>query len=125
MSPAGETYMIQQMGAEAGPYSLMDLQTQLRGGSLKADTMVRKSEGGSFFRAAELPGLFSQKEWLTTLLLSVFVGSLGVDRFYLGQTGLGVVKLLTCGGVGVWALIDIIMVATGKMTDAQGLPLRR
>jgi len=63
------------------------------------------------------------KSWLVALLLSIFVGSLGVDRFYLGYIGLGVVKLITCGGVGIWWLIDLILIATGKMTDKEGRPL--
>ena len=61
-----------------------------------------------------------KKDWMTALLLSIFLGGLGVDRFYLGYTGLGILKLLTCGGAGIWSIIDIIMIATGKMKDAQG-----
>lgn len=64
-----------------------------------------------------------QRDWLTTVLLSFFLGSIGVDRFYLGQTGLGVAKLLTLGGCGVWALIDFIMILMNNVTDAQGRPL--
>lgn len=64
-----------------------------------------------------------RKKWLTALLLSILLGGLGVDRFYLGYTGLGVLKLLTCGGLGIWAIIDIIMIATGKLNDASGQPL--
>ena len=45
----------------------------------------------------------------TILLFSVFLGSIGVDRFILGDTGLGVGKLLTAGGCGIWALIDIFL----------------
>jgi TM2 domain-containing membrane protein YozV len=63
------------------------------------------------------------KDWLVALLLSIFLGSLGVDRFYLGYIGLGILKLITCGGVGVWWLIDLILIATGKMTDKNGQPL--
>jgi TM2 domain-containing membrane protein YozV len=63
------------------------------------------------------------KSWLTTLLLAIFLGGLGVDRFYTGHIGLGVVKLITCGGAGIWAIIDIILIATGKRTDSNGNPL--
>jgi len=70
---------------------------------------------------AQPAGPISNKDWLITLLLSIFLGNLGVDRFYLGSIGLGILKLLTCGGVGVWSIIDIIPVATGKMKDGQGL----
>ena len=65
----------------------------------------------------------SDKDWTTLLILSVLLGGLGVDRFYAGHIGLGVLKLLTIGGCGIWALIDIILVATGKFTDGDGLPI--
>jgi TM2 domain-containing membrane protein YozV len=68
------------------------------------------------------PG-YSDKPWMTTLLLSLFVGVLGVDRFYLGYTGLGIAKLLTCGGCGIWALVDFILIVTDKLPDAMGRPL--
>jgi TM2 domain-containing membrane protein YozV len=55
--------------------------------------------------------------------LSFFLGGLGIDRFYLGYTGLGVAKLLTLGGLGIWALIDFIMIALRKVTAADGSAL--
>ena len=61
-----------------------------------------------------------RKDWLTTLLLSLFAGFLGIDRFYMGYTGLGILKLCTCGGAGIWALIDLILIAMNKMKDANG-----
>lgn len=62
------------------------------------------------------------KNKLTAILLSIFTGGLGIDRFYLGYTGLGVVKLLTMGGFGIWALIDLIMICTGSLRPADGSP---
>lgn len=62
------------------------------------------------------------KNKLTAILLSIFTGVLGVDRFYLGYTGLGVAKLLTAGGFGVWAIIDLIMICTGSLRPADGSP---
>ena len=66
-----------------------------------------------------------KKSHMTALLLSIFAGSLGVDRFYLGYIGSGVGKLLTLGGCGIWYIIDIISIATGKMKDADGNDLEK
>jgi TM2 domain-containing membrane protein YozV len=54
------------------------------------------------------------KNWIVALLLSFFLGPLGVDRFYLGCVGTGVLKLITFGGLGFWALIDFIRLAIGS-----------
>ncbi len=70
-------------------------------------------------------GRIGRKDWLTALLLSLLVGWLGVDRFYLGYTGLGILKLVTLGGCGVWALVDLILIILNKLPDAQGNPLRQ
>jgi TM2 domain-containing membrane protein YozV len=51
------------------------------------------------------------KNWIAALLLSILVGSLGIDRFYMGYVGLGILKLITLGGLGIWWLIDLILVA--------------
>lgn len=120
-----EQFLVQRMGGEDGPYGFQDLQMMVRGGTVKSGTMLRKESGGHWFPASEVPGLFSDKDWLTALLLSLFLGGLGIDRFYLGYTGLGVLKLLTGGGCGVWWLIDLILIATARLTDISGVPLKR
>ncbi len=64
-----------------------------------------------------------RKNWLTAVLLSFFLGWWGVDRFYLGYVGPGVLKLLTCGGLGLWWVIDLVLLLTGSMKDSRGNPL--
>jgi TM2 domain-containing membrane protein YozV len=66
-----------------------------------------------------------QKKWIVAVLLSLLAGGVGADRFYLGYIGLGIAKLLTLGGCGIWALIDLIMIILDKMPDAQGQPLAK
>ncbi len=50
--------------------------------------------------------------WVLALLMSLFFGSIGVDRFIMGHVGLGILKLLTGGGFGIWWIIDVILIAT-------------
>ncbi|HEU5199173.1 MAG TPA: TM2 domain-containing protein [Ktedonobacterales bacterium] len=64
-----------------------------------------------------------QKDWLTTLLLCIFVGYLGVHSFYTGKTVFGILQLVTLGGCGIWTLVDLIMIITDKYVDGNGLPL--
>jgi TM2 domain-containing membrane protein YozV len=54
------------------------------------------------------------------LIISIFLGELGIDRFCVGKIGTGILKLITCGGCGIWWLIDIILIATGNFTDKAG-----
>lgn len=60
------------------------------------------------------------KSKVVALILSIFFGELGIDRFYLGYIGTGILKLITCGGFGIWWLIDLIMIATGKLKPKDG-----
>ena len=62
----------------------------------------------------------SSKQNLVALLLCLFLGMLGVHRFYVGKIGTGILQLVTLGGLGIWALIDLIFIAMGKFTDKEG-----
>ncbi len=66
----------------------------------------------------------SDKSKLVAGLLQIFLGGLGIGRFYLGYSTIGVLQLVTFGGCGVWALIDAIMILMGNVPDAQGRTLR-
>lgn len=60
------------------------------------------------------------KSFITTWILSMLLGGLGADRFYLGKIGTGVAKLLTGGGLGIWSIVDLIIVLTGNARDKDG-----
>ena len=66
----------------------------------------------------------SEKEFVPTLMLCFFLGVFGVHRFYVGKTGTGIAMLFTWGGLGIWALIDFLMIATGSFTDKEGKPIK-
>ena len=66
----------------------------------------------------------SEKGFVPAILLCLFLGGLGVHRFYAGKIGTGILQLLTLGGLGVWALIDLIVIITGNFRDSEGLPIK-
>ena len=91
-------------------------------GKLSGDTLV-VDQNGEQWNAKQIPGVFSKRDWLITLILSVVLGSLGVDRFYLGKIGTGILKLITFGGLGIWWVIDIVLIAIKKLDDKEGYKL--
>jgi len=67
----------------------------------------------------------ASRNYNTLVWLSILLGEFGVDRFYVGKVGTGLLKLITVGGCGIWWLIDVIMVCSGKFTDKDGNVIRK
>lgn len=65
----------------------------------------------------------SEKKILPAFLLCFFFGVLGIHRFYVGKVGTGIAQIFTLGGLGIWALIDMIMIIVGSFTDKDGAKL--
>lgn len=66
----------------------------------------------------------SPKDWLVCILLCFFLGYLGMHRFYVGKTGTGILQLLTCGGLGIWTIIDFVRILFGRFRDSEGRLVR-
>jgi TM2 domain-containing membrane protein YozV len=71
------------------------------------------------------PADYVKKSWLVTFFLSLFLGGLGVHRFYTGKIVTGLLMLFTVGGFFIWWFIDFILVATGAFTDKKGFRLEK
>ncbi|MDK1476328.1 TM2 domain-containing protein [Streptomyces sp. 549] len=68
---------------------------------------------------------YSDKSKIVAGVLQLVLGVLGVGRFYTGHIGMGVAQLLTCGGLGIWSLVDgILFLVSNDRTDSEGRPLR-
>ena len=67
----------------------------------------------------------SDKDYVAMILLCLFVGGLGIHRFYSGKIGTGILMLLTLGGLGIWAIIDLVMIITENFEDSEGLVIKK
>jgi len=90
------------------------------GGRVGRGPRISPPRGGLPFSTSAV----SPKSRLVSTLLCAFLGELGVHRFYLGKTGTGLLQLFTLGGVGIWALIDLVMIICGNMRDMDGLVVK-
>lgn len=66
----------------------------------------------------------SDKGFVPTILLCFFFGFIGVHRFYVGKIGTGILMIITLGGLGIWTLVDFIIIVTGNFTDSLGRPIK-
>ncbi len=89
------------------------------------DILPMPDQRGDWIDSLREQRSLSNKNWGTALLLSVLLGIFGADRFYVGRTGLGVLKLITFGGYFVWWVIDVILLLQGRMKDDVGGLVRR
>ena len=85
-----------------------------------------QSQPDSAGQTFNTPQTTKEKEdkWLIALILCIVLGGLGVHRFYTGNTTTGIIMLLTLGGCGIWALIDLIMIACNTYVDGNGQTLK-
>ena len=117
-------WLVQVPGQPDSPVDTFTLSAWAKTKVIQPDTQVTDTETNRTFAASQIPGVFSDKEYIIALLFSIFLGYLGIDRFYMGQVGMGIGKLLTGGGCGVWWLIDVILIATRSSNDSAGRPLK-
>ena len=119
-----QQWLVQIPGQPDSPVDTFTLSAWAKTKLIQPNTQVTDVETNRTFAASQIPGVFSDKEYIIALLFSIFLGYFGIDRFYMGQVGMGIGKLLTGGGCGVWWLIDVILIATRSSNDSAGRPLK-
>jgi hypothetical protein len=125
-----------------GPYSEDELRQLHLAGTIKPSTYVIEEGGTAWLSYTQKFGTGNtglgvppppsaannysvNNEWLITLLLCLFLGTLGIHRFYSGHIFTGILQLVTFGGLGIWWLYDLIMIAFGKFKTKAGVVLKR
>ena len=119
-----QQWLVQIPGQSDSPVDTYTLAIWAKSKVIQPETQVIEVETKRSYAASQIPGVFSDKEYLVALLFSIFLGYFGVDRFYMGQAGMGIGKLLTGGGCGIWYLIDVVLIATRSSNDSMGRPLK-
>jgi TM2 domain-containing membrane protein YozV len=87
--------------------------------------LIDKESREDWVSSLQRERMSSEKSWQTALVLSVLFGWAGADRFYVRRAGLGILKLLTCGGIVVWWVLDVVLLLREQMIDGYGRTLRR
>lgn len=122
LSHSGQ-YYVQIPGMHGQAFTHDQLSAMAIRGVLMPESLVQGVGEPYWSPASAVPGVFSEKSYIAAMLLAWFLGVFGVDRFYLGYTGLGLAKLFTFGGLGIWAFVDFVLIALRKVPDRQGKPL--
>ena len=99
---------------------LKTIATDLKGKKLSLKEKIALKLFGKKISSKATSGSASGKSQMVALILCALLGGLGVHRFYLGYTWQGIVQLLTAGGCGIWALIDLIRIIMGTLTPKDG-----
>ncbi|MFJ7771664.1 TM2 domain-containing protein [Streptomyces sp. NPDC097107] len=124
--PPGYGYPNQGSGAagQAGPYGYPQGGYQQPPGGYRAPGYYAGDPGAPYgYDPYGRP--YSDKSKITAGVFQLFLGSFGIGRFYTGSVGIGLAQLFTCGGLGIWALIDgILYLVSNDRTDDQGRILR-
>jgi len=107
-----QQYQQTQPGYTAPPY-------------IQAQPPAYNNQNYNRYQQRNIPTSTSQCSWLVTLLLCLFVGYLGVHRFYTKNWLVGIIQLFTGGGCGIWWLIDLILIVAGSYRDGDGQPLAK
>jgi hypothetical protein len=119
----GKLYYLAQSSEVIGPFGVIQLRRMAADRQITPATLVTTGDE-PWTPIAHVAGIYSRRSRRAALALAFFGGILGLDRFYLGEIGTGLAKLLTLGGLGIWWLLDLILLCSRQTTDVDGRPLR-